>query len=193
MIKDAISERQSDVGNLEERKTNIIVFNAPESEASSMEERTLGDKAFFVETCNSFCDRNIPSTGDVLQARRLGKRVEGKDIRPLLIKLKSEMTKRVIFIQLHKLRNNESLSILSMNHYMTTEEKEKTKLLVEEAKRQTKDIMEKSKSDETSKNGFSRCGVPRGTRKSEMYVNGRKVGIDQHPQSTYTKYKITIT
>ena len=50
MIEDAISELQSDVKNLEERKTNIIVFNAPESEASSMEERKFDDKAFFVET-----------------------------------------------------------------------------------------------------------------------------------------------
>ena len=116
-----------------------------------MEERKLDDKAFFVETCNSFCDRNIPST-DVLQARRLGNRVEAKGIRPLLIKLKSEMTKRVVFSQLHKLRNNESLSTLSMNHDMTKEGREKTKLLVDEAKRQTKDLMEKCKSDETSKN-----------------------------------------
>ena len=43
MIKDALSERQNDVENLEERKTNIIVFNAPESEASSMEERKLDE------------------------------------------------------------------------------------------------------------------------------------------------------
>ena len=50
MIKDAISERQSDVENLEERKTNIIVFNAPELEASSMKERKLDDNVFFVET-----------------------------------------------------------------------------------------------------------------------------------------------
>ena len=76
MSKDAISERQSDIENVEEQKTNIIVFNAPESEANSTEERKLDDKAFFVETWNS-CDRNIPST-DILQARRLGKRSEGK-------------------------------------------------------------------------------------------------------------------
>ena len=59
------------------------------------------------------------------------------------------MTKRVIFSQLHNLRNNESLSTLSMNHDMTKEERVKTKLLVDETKRQTKDLMEKSKSDET--------------------------------------------
>ena len=114
----------------------------------------------------------------------LGKRLEGKGIRPLLIKFQSEMTKRVIFCQLHKVRNNESLSTLSMNHDMTKEEREKTKLLVAEAKRQTKDLMAKRKSDETSKKqktGFSRCGVPRGTRKSERYVKCRKVGIDQYP------------
>ena len=133
MIKDAISERQSDIENVEERKTNIIVFNAPESEANSTEDRKLDDKAFFVETCNYFCDRNIPST-DILQTCRLGKRSEGKGTRPLLIKLKSEMTKRIIFSQLHKLRNNESLSTFSMNHDMTKEERVKTKLLVEEAK-----------------------------------------------------------
>ena len=50
------------------------------------------------------------------------------------------MTKRIIFSQLHKLLNNESLSTLSMNHDMTKEERVKTKLLVEEAKRQTKDL-----------------------------------------------------
>ena len=36
-----------------------------------------------------------------------------------------------------------------MNYDMTKEEREKTKLLHDEAKRQTKDLMEKSKSEET--------------------------------------------
>ena len=103
MIKDAISECQSDIENLEDRKTNIIVFNAPESKANSIEERKSDDRAFFVETCNTFCDRNI-STTDVLQARRLGKQHENKGTRPLLIKMKSEMTKRIIVSQLLKLR-----------------------------------------------------------------------------------------
>ena len=59
------------------------------------------------------------------------------------------MTKWVIFSQLHKLRNNKSISTLSMNQDMTKDERVKNKLLVDDAKRQTKDLTEKSKSDET--------------------------------------------
>ena len=58
----------------------------------NLQKELVSGSPYVSETCNS-CDRNIPST-DVLQARRLGKRLEGEGIRPRLIKLKSEMTKR---------------------------------------------------------------------------------------------------
>ena len=136
-----------------------IVYNAPESTAGAIEERKSDDKAFILEACNSFCDGSIPPT-DILLARRLGKHKEDNTSRPLLIKVKSETTKRTIFGQLHKLRNNNEFPDLSMNHDMTRDEKEKTKLLVEKAKQQTKEIVEKSKTDENSKNWVSSVRGP---------------------------------
>ena len=63
-------------------------------------------------------------TTDVLLARRLGKGKEDNTSRPLLIKVKSETTKRTAFGQLHKLRHNNEFPDLSMSHDMTRDEKD---------------------------------------------------------------------
>ena len=68
----------------------------------------------------------------------LGKKVEGK-LRPLLVKVNSETIKRTIFGQLHKLGNMNDNNI-SMSHDMTKEERQRTKLLVDDAKMKTKEI-----------------------------------------------------
>ena len=70
----------------------------------------------------------------------------------LLIKVKSEATKRTFFGQLYKLHNNNEFPNLSTRHNMTRDEKEMTKLLVEKTNQQTKEIGGKSKTNENSKN-----------------------------------------
>ena len=89
IVKQALNERQSDEDNLEDRKTNIIVFNIPESSATTIESRKSDDAVLFNEICNSIWDSNIPSS-EIVQVRRLGARRDDQSNRPLLIKVKSE-------------------------------------------------------------------------------------------------------
>ena len=76
LVKEALTERERYENNLEERKTNIIVFNAPESTSNTLNERRSHDTSLFLETCNSICDGGIPSS-EILQVRRLGSPREG--------------------------------------------------------------------------------------------------------------------
>lgn len=149
IVKEAITEHQSHENNIEDRKTNIIVFNYPESHKTTLDQRKTEDKAAFIETCDSFCENNIPPSS-ILQTRRLGKKVEGK-LRPLLVKVNSETIKRTIFGQLHKLRNMNDNNI-SMSHDMTKEERQRTKFMVDDAKKKTKDIKDDITLDNDSKN-----------------------------------------
>ena len=156
MVKEAIMEQHNDEESREDRKKNIIIFNAKESKADTLDERKIHDTSLFIDACNSICD-NIP-TSEVIQVRRLGKRSE--DIcRPLIVKVKTETTKRRIFSQLHKLRDKIDFASMSMSHDMTKEERIQTKVLVEKAKQMTKDFTENNESD-VSKNWIFRVRGP---------------------------------
>ena len=156
IIKEAIMEQHNDEESREDRKKNIIIFNAKESKANTLDERKIHDMSLFIDACNSICD-NIP-TSEVIQVRRLGKRTE--DIcRPLIVKVKTETTKRRIFSQLYKLRDKVDFASMSMSHDMTKEERIQTKVLVEKAKQMTKDFTENNEND-VSKNWIFRVRGP---------------------------------
>ena len=142
LVKEALTERERYENNLEERKTNIIGFNAPESASNTLKGCRSHDTSLFLETCNSICDGGIPSS-EILQVRRLGPPREGYT-RPLFVKVKSESTKRKIFSNLYKRRATDSH--INMSHDMTIEERKKTKDLVEEAKRKTEELTSKNNS-----------------------------------------------
>ena len=142
LVKEALIERERYENNLEERKTNIIVFNAPESTSNTLNERRSHDTSLFLETCNSICDGGIPSS-EILQVRRLGPLRE-EYTRPLFVKVKSESTKRKIFSKLYKLRATDSH--INMSHDMAIKERKKNKDLVEEVKRKIEELTTKNNS-----------------------------------------------
>ena len=151
IIKQAIGERKKEEDKLEDRKTNIIVFNLPEPKANTNEGRKADDQSFFINICNTICNSHIPSS-EIIQSRRLGREPVDQSIRPLLIKVKSESTKRKIFSQLHKLRISNDFPGINMNHDMTKDEKILTKAKVEEAKSMSAELAENTELDGDSKN-----------------------------------------
>ena len=70
--------------------------------------------------------------------------------RPLLVTVDSEITKRKHFSRLYRLKDNETYTKINVSHDMTKDERKQTKILVEKAKNQTKELA--SKKEETSKN-----------------------------------------
>lgn len=151
IVKKAMEEEKKEVKELEDRKRNIILFGAPEKESEIIDERKKADVQLFIDVCNSICTNEILEA-DILQARRLGKFSSENTTRPLMVTVRSELVKKRIFSQLHKLRSVEQFKNIHVNHDMTKEEKANTKLLVEEAKRKSKELADSSQLDLISKN-----------------------------------------
>ena len=98
--------------------------------------RKEDDISLFINICNEISDVEI-SKEYITQAQRLGMRSENGKIRPLLIILNSEESKKKIFSRLYKLKDLVQFKNISMSHDMTRDERTKTKLLIEEAKSKT--------------------------------------------------------
>ncbi len=166
IVKTAIDESKKEEKDVEDRKRNIIVFNAEESKSEVAEDRKSDDITLFTSICHSISDSlfvyDEDNDDEVIQARRLGKKHEDGTPRPLLVTVGSEDTKRKIFANLYKLRNTEDATFkeIGMNHDMTKEERKKTKLLVEEAKQKTARLAENPDLDEESKNFVFRVRGP---------------------------------
>jgi hypothetical protein len=153
-----LTERKNDENEIDERKKNIVIFNAPESHADTAEKRKIEDISYVTGMYNSICNDNLLSES-VSNARRLGKRPDNGSNRPLLITIDCESTIRKFFSKLYKLKDNGLYSDISVSHDMTREERQNTKVLVEQARKQTKEF---AKNDEqASKNwAFKVRGPP---------------------------------
>ena len=147
LVKEAMTERNKDEKDIEDRKKNIILFNVPESREDTAEKRKNEDIFFFTLMHNSICDSNLT---ECITARRLGKRNEDNVIRPLLISVGSEFTKRKFFSRLYLLKDHAKYSSINVSHDMTKDERKQTKELVEKAKKQTQDLAKDN--NNTSKN-----------------------------------------
>ena len=140
IVQEAMGEYERakviDQQNVDIRKKNIIIFNAPESDHEATMNRKEDDISLFINIYNAISDVEI-SKEYITQARRLGMRSENGKIRPLLITLNSEEAKKNIFSRLNKLKDLAQFKNYSMSHDMTREERTKTKLLIEEANSKT--------------------------------------------------------
>ena len=94
----------------------------------------------------------------------LGEKTSNK-VWPLIITVIQEMTKRKLFSQLYKLRENEKFKHIGINHDMTKEEKKVTKERVEEAKRRTDDLKNNETLNMDEKTGNFWSEDLHGTRK----------------------------
>eukprot|EP00794_Sanderia_malayensis_P019527 gene19527-21456_t len=158
ILKETINETKKEEKELEDRKRNIIIFNADEPICNTADDRKTEDIAFFKQVFKSACGHDCEE--EITQARRLGKNPENNTARPLLISVKTEKTKRQLLSKLYKLRENEQYKAISINHDMTRKERKRTRALVEEAKKKTADLLTNTELSEEAKNWVFRMRGP---------------------------------
>ena len=130
ILKEAMTERNKDEKEIEDRKKNVILFNVPESQSDTAEKRRSEDISFFTHSNLTEC----------VAAQRLGKCPEDNTNRPLLITIGSEFTKRKFFSRLYQLKDHDTYSSINVSHDMTKGERKHTRALVEKAKKQTQEL-----------------------------------------------------
>ena len=120
----------------EKRLNNVIIFNLPESTSQlKATTRQQYDKEIFFEMCteiiNNFTDI------DVTETRRLGEAKENATgPRPVLITLTHIDKKLTLLRRFHHIRENDKFKNIKIDHDKTKQEREESKKLYEEAKRQ---------------------------------------------------------
>jgi hypothetical protein len=118
------------------RKNNIIVYNVPESMATSFADKISDDRKF----CDSLMTRGLKigyEESDVNKTIRLGKKNEdgtGK-VRPLLVELNNGHVKNLVMENVARLAlAKEEFKGIIISHDMTKKEREQCKEMVAEAK-----------------------------------------------------------
>ena len=139
IIKQAINEDKKEQENINNRKKNIMVFNAKESLSDDKEQSKKDDLALLKKAFNAADERILEYDDEIVSFRRFGKKSSDK-IRPILVTIKTERAKRMLFGNLYKLQNDEELKSLNFNHDVTEEEKKATKERVKEAEKKTEEL-----------------------------------------------------
>ena len=122
----------SEVREREERKANLLLFNAPEPDTSRRDEREKQDSSTFIEVAKAVgVTINVK---DVKAATRLGKKREDQSARPLLIKLDNPAKKGPLFKNHSKLSATKFKDI-SMANDLTKIQREQNKILRDEDKK----------------------------------------------------------
>ena len=126
-----LSERENN--EQEVRRRNIMVFELPESDGGSAQERSNEDTKEFIRICTELLEVAV-TKHDISQSIRIGKKEEGK-IRPLRLKLTTEQKKKEIFMNLNKLRGITSEEVkYKIDHDLTKTQRLERKELVNKAK-----------------------------------------------------------
>jgi hypothetical protein len=118
-----------------QREFNIVIYNAPEDRTDDKTDWYKREIDFCLHLFND--GLKIPSLAtDIEKTYRLGKRTEANLSRPLLVKLRSKITKNQIMESVKSLKNApEPLNKIIVSHDMTKNEREICKKLVVEAKK----------------------------------------------------------
>lgn len=128
--KDRIEEEADKLN----RKNNIIVYNVPESEATSQMERNKEDKEF----CCKLMDEVLRvgfTEGDIVKTLRLGKYQEAGKPRPLMVKFSDGRVKNLVMEFASRLSQaKDKFAGVTISHDMTVKEREMCRKLVAEAK-----------------------------------------------------------
>jgi PHD-finger len=128
-----------DMQDKENRRNNIILYRARESEAFNTDDRNKEDVKFCMglfHAINAGVDKE-----DVSKVFRLGKRGDdaSQPPRPILVQLASRIPKNLIMEKLYELKYAETkYKAVMVAHDMTKKEREEVKALVDEAKEKTK-------------------------------------------------------
>ena len=135
IAEQVIEDKSKTDKSVEERKLNILVFNMNESTKEMKEDKLREDIETFCDICKA-CDAPVPET-DIVKLSRLGAPKHYGKPRALILTVKKEETKRLLFRNLYKLKETENTKYcnIAMNHDMTDAEKENNRKLLEEARR----------------------------------------------------------
>ena len=151
IIKEAIHEGKQELDNFNERKKRLIIFDADEPVSTDGNTAKTEDCVLFQNVCNSISTEILENDGEIVNIRRMGKR-KADTKRPIMVQLKTERAKRILFSNLQSLRQNNAFKHLSINHDRTNEERDKAKELINKADEKTKSLQEDETLTEDAKN-----------------------------------------
>ena len=128
----------------EERKLNVIIFNLAEGPGQDNQDKVKHDKEE-VKEIGKICQASIKKD-DITMAKRLGKKTDGSNPRPLLITLSNDEKKKALFMNLKKLQTApDKYQKISVRHDLTPKQQEEEKALREEAKKMEAELSGKEK------------------------------------------------
>lgn len=129
-----VSETVKEMNERDKRKNNVIFYNMPEPNTNIKEDKSKQDKAKVTELAHKI-DVNLTSDS-IEKLTRIGKKLEGENKhRPLLVTLKDDSTKKKLFKNFGKLRDEgtSDQENIAINHDMTPKEREELTALKEKA------------------------------------------------------------
>ena len=135
VVQIQVKEQNMESKDREKRLNKVIIFNLPESIPQLKTTRQQHDKEKKLEMCTEI-NNNFTDT-DVTETRRLGEAKENATgPRPVLITLTHIDKKRTLLQRFHHIRDNDKFKNIKLDHDKTKQEREESKKLYEEAKRQ---------------------------------------------------------
>ena len=135
VVKEEIQVSDKEKQECEARKNNIIVFNVPEPNEILKEAAKKKDVETFKDVCTNTLEVTIEED-NILNMYRIGKKDKNSEkVRPLVITIDSEETKKEIFTNLHKIRDAEALTKdMSFDHDQTPLQHQERKELIAKAR-----------------------------------------------------------
>ncbi len=134
ILRKKLKEHSDEEREQNRRKNNIVVFNLPESDGGTPQDRMNRDLEAFNKLTKEGCKMEVKKN-EIEKCYRLGK-VENNKTRPLLIKLKDEEKKKKLFLSLQTLREHKGkYENVKIGHDMTKTQREEHKAKIEEAKK----------------------------------------------------------
>lgn len=151
IIKEAINEGKQELDKFNERKKRLIIFDSDEPESSDRDAAKAEDLALFRNCCNVISEEVLENDDEIVNITRLGKKTDDKK-RPMIVQLKTEKSKRILFGNLSKLRQNDAYKHLKFNHDRTDDERKIWKDMVNKAEQKTKQLHDNSTLTADAKN-----------------------------------------
>ena len=110
----------------EERQNNIIIFNVPEQDTNTKEK----ESSFF----KSMCTKTLEMSDEpIVKISRIGNVDRPGYNRPIKVCFEQLWNKRMFLSCLHKLKNNENFSNITISHDMSKEDRLRNKELLRQA------------------------------------------------------------
>ena len=156
MVQKAVEETRDQIAEEADklnRRNNIIVYNVPESNATTINDRIKEDKEFckalMIEVLRVGCEE-----GEIKKVHRLGKRLDASKVRPLLVEFSDGHVKNIVMENASRLGHAKGkFEGITISHDMTVKEREQCRKLVAEAK-------EKQQADESGEYIYKVRGLP---------------------------------